>query len=277
LVAILALYWYLSYAPKLQEYFGAGGLFPTQVAADYRLTNAFEPDHNVWVNVSSWSLFSVSSAAAYLWGVYVIGAAALVAVIAGWRVHITTPVAALFVISLMQRAPMFVGSGEALIAMMLVYLSFARFAPVQPITSLFSKQENKGTQDVSVLNNIVARLLQIHFTLFLLSMIVAQFTQPSWRDGTGVYYLAARVDSRWLGLDWMRDYQMTVAVLTIAFVTFELALVAVWRKPLRKLLVYAAGAVWLVFGLISGSVVFPTALTIAGLATLDRGLTKNSQ
>src|SRR5688572_3877917 len=159
LVAILALYWYSSYAPKFQEYFGPNGLFPTQVAADFRLTNAFEPEHNVWLNVSSWSLFSLSSATAYLWGVYLIGVAAIVAVIVGWRVHITTPMAALFVISLIQRAPMFVGSGEALLAMMLVYLSLARFAPAYSIMSLCSKQKNSVSQDDSVLNNIVARLL----------------------------------------------------------------------------------------------------------------------
>jgi hypothetical protein len=277
LVAILALYWYLSYAPKLQEYFGSNGLFPAQVAADFRLTNAFEPEYNVWINVSSWSLFSVSSTADYLRAVYLIGAAAIVAVIVGWKVHVMTPVATIFVISLMQRAPMFVGSGEALIAMMLIYLSFARFAPAPPIMSLFSKQANSAPQDYSVLSNIVTRLLQIHFTLFLLSMIVAQFSQPAWRDGTGIYYLAARVDSRWLGLDWLRDYPMIVAFLTIGFVSFELALLAVWWKNPRQLLVYLAAVVWSVFGLVSGSVIFPAALTIAGLATLDRGTLKNSR
>jgi hypothetical protein len=276
LVAVLALLWYLSFAPFISDWFGTGGLCTPQTVLEWRAANATEPTVQTFVRSQSWSIFALTQNTTVLWAMYACGAASLVAVICGWRVSTTTPIATFFVLSLMHRTVIFNGDGEAVLAMLLVYLSLAYNAPGRSLKQILIDRNayDEEPEDFSVATTIATHLIQIHLTMFYISMIIGQlsqsvqFAQSCWQNGTAAWWLAARVDSRWVQLDWLREWEMLVNALTMGMVTFEFAMIFVWWDSPRKLLVAASVLIWGIFALMSGSVLLPLAMILAGVATL---------
>ncbi|MGC4001714.1 MAG: hypothetical protein QM811_00550 [Pirellulales bacterium] len=110
-VGATTLYWYLSYLPVLEVLFGAGGLIDRELLVASRNGRA------------AISVFDWAGNDGALWFLYGLGALATLSMTIGWRARITTPLTALFAISLLHRGPVFARPGDDLLAMLLLYLS----------------------------------------------------------------------------------------------------------------------------------------------------------
>ncbi|MDX1964541.1 MAG: hypothetical protein SFX18_15420 [Pirellulales bacterium] len=279
LTGCVALYWYLGYAGNLIEWFG-----PTGIVTPELLNN--------WHGGRSYiSLFAWSQDPNMLWGLYAAGLLCVAAMTVGWQANWTTPLATLFVISLLQRGPLYSGPGEDVLAFVLVYLCIGNSGATWSVERWLAKDaehaknSNGNVPDnrpipasccvwhhaqPTIRTNLAVRLLQVHFAMYCFAMALAQLGfENHWWSGIALWGLVTRVDSRWVDLTGIRDYPVLLNFWTHAVVIWELATALVWWPRLRPLLVALGVILWGSLAVAGGMIVWPAMMIIASLSFLE--------
>ena len=114
-VGLVALWWYLSLLPVVQDWYGPQGTFPFSLTEELRKDAA--GDVTFAIPVLDWV-----GSASQLWLVYYLGLASIVLMIAGVLSRITTIAALLFVLSFIHRGVMFARPVDDILAMLMFYL-----------------------------------------------------------------------------------------------------------------------------------------------------------
>lgn len=266
---VVALYWYLSYLPVLIPWFGYAGLITPE------LVNSWRGDRPAFC-VFEWAGNDIG-----LWILYGLGALSILLMTIGFRAQWTAILAAVFSISLIHRGPIFARFGDDLLMMMLVYLCLApshrcwswhayknvpmsKTTPPRPLLTGLARWRGDPTPLTSA--NLAQRLMQVHFAIVLLAVLLAQFTSFSWWSGLAMWPWVARVDSRWIDVTWLGEQVWLIHLWTFSILIWEAMTALVWWPKLRPLLIGWGVILWLSVAVTGGSVMLPAMMIVCSLA-----------
>ena len=266
---LTALYWYLSYLPVFIPWFGTDGLISNDLVRSFRGER------------SALCVFDWAGNDGGLWFLYALGALSIFLLTIGFRAQITAVLAAVFSISLMHRGPIFARFGDDLLIMMLVYLCLApshrcwswhafknvpmsKTTPPVPLLTGLARWRGDTTPLTSA--NIAQRLMQVHFAVVLLSMILAQLNSPSWWGGVAMWPWVARVDSRWYDASWLGGHVWLLNLWTVSILIWEALSALLWWPKLRPLLIGWGVILWAAIAVTGGSVLLPAMMIVCSLA-----------
>lgn len=263
---LVALYWYLSYLPVFIPWFGSDGLISPEFVQSWRGQGT--PAQRTAFCIFEWAGNDVGLSI-----LYAIGAIGIALMTIGFRAQIMAVLASIFVISLIQRGPIFARFGDDLLVMMLVYLCLA---PSQRCWSLHAARlapKNvrglarwRGNTTPLTSANIAQRLMQVHFAVVLVAILLAQLNSPSWWNGLALWTWVTRVDSRWLDATWIGEQVWLINLWTLSLLIWEATMALVWWPKLRPLLIGWGAILWLSVAVTGGSVMLPAMMIVCSLA-----------
>jgi hypothetical protein len=267
LVGLVALWWYLSLLANLQEWFGPEGIFPLSIALDSRRNATGDP-------AFAFSLLDYVSSISQLWLVYGLGLAAIVMMLCGIFSRISTIAALIFVLSFVQRAPMLSRPVDNILAMLMFYLCLGPSGACFSVDScLRHRKQNVAAITLSSAATVAIRVMQVHLALVYAAMAISQLQGDKWWQGTAIWWLMARPESRLVDLTGLSSmgmaFEYLVNLLTYAIVLYELCFaVLIWNPVARPILLLLGIFVWGGLALIGGSVSFCVLMFVATLAFL---------
>lgn len=239
ITGLVALWWYLTLAPDFTRLFGEGGWLPLDTV------------RQVEGNLAKyeWSYFDFFRATNELWVVYALGVLPLLALIVGWHTRISSVLALVTVLATAHRAPMISTPAEPVLTMMLLYLCLgpsgaclsldARRARAAAVPCLPAPAKDYAAPSTGA--RIATRLLQVHLALLYGFMGLSKLFAGSWWNGTAVWFLIVRSESRLVDLTSLHSHPFLVNFWTHAIVLFELAFaVLIWVRLARPLLLVLA-------------------------------------
>lgn len=260
LTGLVALYWYATYTPDLLRFFGKSGLLPV---ASVSLLEGGR---------FSFSYLNYLSSSTDLAIAHWVGLAILIAFAIGFATRITSVLALVVVLSYIHRGPMLTAQTEPILSMVMVYLCLGPSGASWSVDCYLARRKlgSAATADspsCSFAATISLRLIQVHLAMLVGLMALSQLMGETWWQGMGVWWLAARTESRMFDLSWLHDHQFVINFWTHAIVFFELAFVALVWQPLARPLLLALGVlVWTSVAVLTGNVPFALILIIASLA-----------
>jgi hypothetical protein len=275
LTGLVALWWYLSLLPDLQLWFGPNGIF----SLDLALAARSQSDGHF-----AFSLLDYVNSASQLWVVYALGIAAIGMMVIGLFSRIATIASLVFVLSFIHRAPVLTRPVDGILPLLVFYLCLGPSGANFSMDACFRRRRQRreaggvNTIDSCVVYSsgatVAIRLLQVHITLIYAAMLIAQLQGAAWWQGTAVWWLMARPDSRLVDLTGLSRmglaFEYLVNFLTHAIVLYELCFVfLIWNTLARPLLLVVGVAVWVGLALISGWVSFDVLMLVATLAFLS--------
>jgi hypothetical protein len=257
--------------PDLQDWFGPQGVFSLNMAQFLRDK----------AGGRAISLLDFANSSSQLWLIYILGAAAIVMMVCGIFTRISTIAALVFVLSFIHRAPMLTRYVDGILPMLMFYLCLG------PAGACFSVdaciRDSRRTRQMSAVVNtpsrfssaatVAIRVMQVHLVLVYAAMAIAQLQGDKWWQGTAVWWLMARPESRLVNLTGLSGmgiaFEYLVNLFTYAIVLYELCFaVLIWNPLARPILLVAGVFVWGGLALISGSVSFCVLMLAATLAFL---------
>jgi hypothetical protein len=272
LTALVALGLYLTYWPDLQRFFGPNGLLSRDAMLALR------------GNVPVFSLFDYAQSASALTAMYWAGAVALVLMLVGLFTRLTSILALVAVLSLIHRGPVLVRPVDDIVAMLMFYLCIGPCGATLSLDSLLFGRRGSD-QPVGLLPSLLVprlstagtvslRLMQVHLTAIYAAMALAKLKGAPWWDGSAVWGLIARPESRVLDLRALGTPSWTyvINIWTLAIVGFELCFaLLIWNRLARPLLLAIALPMWLLTALVSGRISFGIMMLVANLAFISPG------
>jgi hypothetical protein len=264
---LIALWWYLSYYPDLQFFFGPDGLIDQSTVNSWRRA----PEASPWQN-PVFSIFDWPKSASSLWFTYWLGLAALVMFAAGLFARVTSVAAFIVVVSLIHRGPMFARPMEDIMAMVMFYLCLG---PSGAAFSLDRWRRNRAAganasiepSPPSISANIALRLIQIHLALIHFAMAIGQLRDETWWMGRALWGFIGKPDSSYVDFTWLADHVYLLNLWTHSIVVFELAFaLLIWNRLARPILLVAVVLIWTSVGLVSGMLDFTLVMLGATLA-----------
>jgi len=270
LVGVVALWWYLSFLPDLQQWFGPEGILSLKMSQSLR-ENA---------GGTAISLLDFVHSSSQLWLVDILGIVAIFMMLCGILTRLSTIAALIFVLSFIHRAPMLTRYVDGILPMLMFYLCLG------PAGACFSVDAclRGRRQDVSMSSSpstmfssaatVAIRVIQVHLVLVYAAMAIAQLQGDKWWQGTAVWWLMARPESRLVDLTGLSSmgiaFEYLVNLWTYAIVLYELCFaVFIWNPLARPILLLVGVFVWGGLALIGGSVSFCLLMLAATLAFLQ--------
>jgi hypothetical protein len=260
LIGLVALFWYVSFYPDLQFFFGPVGIIDPQTVEQWR------------GSVPVFSIFDWPQSEASLWFAYWIGFAVLVLFTAGLFSRVTSVAAFVVVISLIHRGPMLARPMEDVLAMVMLYLCIGPSGGAFSLDRLWrnrsaSAGEGQTLPPPSTSANIGLRLIQVHLALIHFAMAIGQLRDDSWWMGRAMWGFIGKTDSAYIDLTWLADSMYLLNFWTHGIVLFEFAFaLLIWNRLARPILIVAAVLVWGSVALVSGMVGFALVMLAATLA-----------
>jgi hypothetical protein len=282
LTAAVALWWYLSLLPDLQNWFGPNGIFSLDLALQLRRISEDESKF-------AFSLLDYVNSASQLWVVYSLGIAAIAMMLFGLFSRISTIASLIFVLSFIQRAPVLARPVDDILPLLMFYLCLGPSGANFSFDACLRRRNQKAIGSAtSVGPNVVyssaatvaIRLMQVHLALIYGAMVIAQLQGAAWWQGTAVWWLMARPDSRLVDLTSLSRmglaFEYLVNFLTHAIVLYELCFVfLIWNPLARPILLVLGGFVWAGLALFGGSVSFAVLMFVATLAFVSPQTLRN--
>ena len=224
---------------------------------------------------SGWaaSLFDFAVAPAVLTALYAAGAVVLALLTVGLATPVVSILAAIFFSSLLHRGPMLAGPADDVVAVILWCLAIGRSGDAFAIDSLLAARSGGHAPALSVRTRVALGLLQVHASVIAAAAALAQLKGDVWWDGTAVWWLAARSDSRLVDLTglFIRSEYLTNLV-THAIPLFELTFaIGLWFVPLRRVLVPLSCVAWPLIGVLAGEPSWGLAMGVLAVAFVRRG------
>lgn len=261
-VGLVALIYALSFTSELALWFSDGGILPAD--RTYRLTGADDPT----VSVYYWSLFYLVHTPSALYVLHAVGLLSILSFTLGFQTRVSAVIAAIFVISYAERAPMLAGLLEPLLCPVLLYMCLAPSGAYYSIDAWLRKRSgNDQPVADSYAAHIAVRLIQLHVVAFYLMMGLSKLGGISWWNGNAMWWLMAQPDHRLVDLTFLRGEKLRLLVFawTHLVVLFELVFgLLIWFRIWRPLLTVLAIFHWLGLGLVTGHWEF--AILMSGLS-----------
>ncbi len=261
-VGVVALGYVLSYTPELAIWFSDGGVLP--VDRTHRLTGAADPT----INVYYWSLLDLARSSTQL---YVLHALALVAIglfTIGLKTRIAAVVAAVFVLSYAQRAPMLSGLIEPILCPVMIYLCLAPCGAYLSVDRWLRRRSASAAAEPvepSMMAHLATRLVQVHVSMLYLMMAYSKLGSVFWWNGEAMWWVIAQPDSGLVDFTFLRSAPLVVFAWTHLVVLFELGFgIFIWFRLARPMLAGLAVVHWTLLALVTGHVGF--AILMMGLS-----------
>jgi hypothetical protein len=272
LTAGVALWWYLSLLPDLQGWFGPNGMFSLEAAMEARNSSD--------AGGFAISLLDYVSSPSQLWVVYFLGVAALGMMLLGLFSRVTTIASLVFVLSFIHRAPILSRPVDDILPMLMFYLCLGPSGANFSLDALMRRRKQAATKSAassgreivySSAATVAIRLVQIHLAMIFGAMVIAQLQGAAWWQGTALWWLMARPDSRLVDLTGLSRmglaFEYLVNFFTHAIVLYELCFVfLIWNPLARPILLVLGAFVWAGLALVGGSVSFAVIMFVATLA-----------
>jgi hypothetical protein len=275
LVGLVALWWFLSLLPVVQEWYGPQGTFPLSLTEELRKDAA--GDTTFAIGVLDWV-----ETPSQLWFVYFLGLASIVLMIAGVLSRFTTIAALLTVLSFIHRGLMFTRPVDDILALLMFYLCLGPNGSELSIDALIRRRRqrhaangsNAGPTAVrySSAATVAVRLMQIHLALIYGAMFIAQLQGEAWWQGTAVWWIMARPDSRLIDFTGVSSsgslaFEYLINFGTHAILLFEIGFALLIWHPLSRPIFLALSVVfWVGMALVSGWISFSVLMLLANLA-----------
>ena len=221
------MWWYLGYYTDLQAWFGPSGLLTHEMTQEMRNTET-GPRFAI-------SVLDYVNTASQLWFVYGLGLAALVMMLIGLLTRFATIASLVFVLSFVHRASILARPVDAILVISMFYLCIgpagANFSIDAALRQRRLRRETpywtKSNLRLSFQAATVAiRLFQVHLALIYAAMAAAQLREDTWWQGTAVWWLMARPDSRLVDLTFLNGlggaFEYLVNFCTHAIVLYEI-------------------------------------------------------
>ena len=246
---MIAIWWYLSYLPDLEFFFGPNGIIDRKTVGLWRGPNPV------------FSIFDWPSTTASLWFTYWLGLVVLVLFAAGVFSRITSIAAFVVVVSLIHRGPMLVRPMEDILAMVMLYLCVGPSGAAFSFDRLWKRRighqrqvHRSGTVDrrehCAAIDSDSSVL--VHF-----GMAIGQLRDDSWWMGRAMWGFIGKPTSAYVDMTWLADHLYLLNLWTYGVVAFELAFaLLIWNRLARPILMAAALVVWTSVGLVSGMLGF---------------------
>ena len=265
---VAALFMHITLAPDVVRFFGAGGWFsPERVA---QLSDGHSPSYLYW--------FSTPQEITL---VHWAGIAVLVLFTLGFFTRITSILSLIVVVATINRAPMLISQLEPVVVLLLLYLCIAPSGAYLSIDAWLRNRKRAAAHVAtaddprSTWATIATRLMQVHVTMLYGLMGLSKLMATQWWDGTGVWWLLARPDSRLVDFTALHRYPMAVNLWNHAIVAFEISFaVLIWNRLARPLLLGIALVIWPLTGLLTANIPFALIMLVANLAFFSPELLK---
>ena len=193
----------------------------------------------------------------------------------GLFTRVTTILALVAVLSLIHRGPVLARPVDDIVAMLMLYLCIGPCGAYLSLDSLFARRKaGDGSMMLAAPRRattatISLRLMQIHLTAIYAAMALAKLKGSVWWDGSAVWGLIARPDSRVIDFTALGapSWTYVINIWTLAIVAFEVCFaVFIWNRLARPLLLAIALPMWLGTAVVSGMISFGAIMLVANLA-----------
>jgi hypothetical protein len=254
--SLLTIAYLVSWFADIHVWFGSDGLLATPRIAE--LLQSAADEQPIFLRVSP--LYWIQSEA-LLYGYLSLGIVLCFVAAAGIGGRISSLCVWLFVISIINRAPMLSGLCEPLLTMGWGYLTIHSGKEQNPLR--FGISDNAP----SLAANIALHLLQLHLFAWILLSVASQSGGLVWWQGEAVWWLASEARSPALSLGWLGRNPYALNALTHAVIVSQLlALFMLWPREVRKIGVIALWIACALLMLVSDQMLYPIALALLGLA-----------
>jgi hypothetical protein len=269
LTGLVVVYLHATLGLDLVAFFGPDGLLPAAEIAP--------------LEGRTFSYLNYLSTPGELWAAHLIGLAVLILFTVGFWTRLTSILSLVVFLSDVHRAPMITSFTESVAAMLILYLCLAPCGRRFSIDAFLARRRQRAAvppaepaAELSTLATIATRLIQVHLALLVALMGYSKLIGDVWWNGTAMWWLVAREESRLVDLTWLYKYPGLIETWTHVVVTFELAFPLLVWVPLARPLVLAAGVVvWASLALVTGDVPFAMLLCIASMAFVPPSMIAN--
>ncbi len=262
LTGLVVVYLHATLSLDLITFFGPQGMLPV-------------PDISL-LEGNTFSYLNHVQGTGELWAVHLLGLGVLVLFALGAWTRITSILALLVFLSVVHRAPMITGRTESIVAMVMLYLCLAPCGRRFSLDAWMAGRKKNPLGDPSSLSTaatLATRLIQIHLALLVAMMGFSQLGGDVWWNGSGMWFLITRQESRLVDFTWLESYPLLVNFWTHLIVAFELTFaVLIWAPLARPILLAIGAAVWTSLGLVTGDLTFSLMLIVASLAFVSPGI-----
>jgi len=257
---LVALALWTSYAWDLETWFGPAGMISPELLA-------------AWRSPFAASLFDLATSPAALWLGYIAGGLVLFALTIGLATPLTAPLGALAFTTLLHRGPMLVGPADDVAAVILWCLAIGRSGDALSIDRLIREWRGGAAPCATIRTRIALGLIQVHAAVIAAAAVLAQLKGDVWWNGTAVWWLAARVDSRLVDLTGTflaSEYLMNLV--THAIVAFEILFAAgLWFLAARRVVAPLGILAWPLVGVMAGEPLWGLAMAVLTVGCLPSG------
>jgi hypothetical protein len=277
-VGLVALYLHATYTPDLARFLAADGLAPVEIVESLEQSAGVQglaDDRRV--DVPALSYLSYLSTQQELHIAHAAGFVVLAIYTLGWHTRIAAVLALVVVLAYVQRAPMFSGLAEALLAILMFYLCIGPAGASWSLDSWIAgrrrRPDDRAPLASSISAGVALRLLQVHLAMFYATMGLSKLMSDAWWSGDGIWWLLARPESRLVDLTFLASHGATDKLLDAwchAQVAFELCFaLLIWNRLARPLLIAVSLVLWPLLTLATGQTAFLPLILAANLAFVD--------
>ncbi len=205
--------------------------------------------------------------------IHLAGLAVLVLFTLGLWSRLTSVLALVVVLADIQRGPMLTSQFEPVLTMVMCYLCLGPSGASWSLDRLLARRKATTPLARAAVESprwswgatVALRLIQVHLAMLIGTMGLAKLLGLTWWEGTAVWWLVTRPESRLVDLTGLPEY--LINFWTHAILAVELAFpILVWFPLLRPLVLAVAAAIWISLALIIGQVPFALMMLVASLS-----------
>ncbi len=271
LTGMVALGLYLTYLPDLEGWFGPEGLLSRDAVLQLRDAKVF-------------SIFDYALTPTSLWTFYWLGAAAIFLFTVGLFTRVTSWLALVAFLSILHRGPAVARPVDDIVAMLMFYLCLAPSGAALSLDALLRRRKRTAPADrpivpISWTATVATRLMQIHLTAIYVSMAISKLKWPVWWNGTAVWGLIAKSDSRLVDFTALGNPKLVYLLnaWTLAIVLYEMCFpILIWNRWTRPIMLALALPIWVGTALLTGMVSWVLIMLVANLAFVSPSFFRGS-
>ena len=262
---LVGLYLLLIYTFDIARLFAADGLVPAETAKEmFRLEREVRfgtVTSGRSVDLSWVSYLYYFRHPSELYVVHALGGIVLLLFTVGFFTRLTAIGSLIVALAYLHRGWMLAGPVDHLLPIVIFYLCFAPCGAYLSVDRWIARRRKaiplqRGLAEheasPSWAATVVSRLLQIHLLLIYAMMALGQVASDAWWDGSAVWWIVARPETRLIDFRWIRFSPHLMHLAAYALVAFEVAFVVlVWNRVLRPLMLALSIVFWVFLGLIS--------------------------
>jgi hypothetical protein len=263
LVRILAgamlLYTHAVWSLRLDDFFGPQSLVSAEAA---KLQTG-----ETW----AWSYFWLIESKPLLWIAHIAALVVFAMLMLGLYSRVVSVLALICALSYVNRVPGALFGLDQVNVMLAMYLSVGPSGDAYSLDRwLQARRAGQGSlppAQPSTGANLSIRLIQIHMCIIYFYAGLAKMQGPAWWYGDAMWGAFANLEYQSLDMTWMHDWPITLAIMTLTTVYWELLFPAiVWPRLTRPIVLAVAVPLHVGIGLCLGMWTFGLAMLIGCLS-----------